>query len=241
MSDDDTLIESVKFLLTSVKQLSDRFLESESRLKRGFDGVATDISDLLERVDQIEKDLVQFRDDSLLPQRTAPAPRLPVQEGTENHPVPAINLSLADVLDAYANTPILLEPFCRPCAVTGRTLSGEIEEVELEMFNQGTTWSLELLEGGWILLPRPGSLERRVQIQSLERLFEVEGVSALPATLHLLNPATAVAVEYGRRWQLEQKGRLSIHPDPLRQGTGTRLQAVEDRLSRLEDRLLRDR
>ena len=182
-----------------------------------------------------------FRDDACFTRATAPAPSLPVREGTENQPCPPSTSRREAVLDAYANTPILLEPFCRPCAVTGRTLSGEIEEVELEMFSQGTTWSLELLEGGWILLPRPGSLERRAQIQSLERLFEVEGVSALPATLHLLNPATAVAVEYGRRWQLEQKGRLSIHPDPLRQGTGTRLQAMEDRLSRLEDRLLRDR
>ena len=60
MSDDDTLIESVKFLLKSVKQLSDRFVESETRVKRAFDGVATDMNDLLDRVDQIEKDLVQF-------------------------------------------------------------------------------------------------------------------------------------------------------------------------------------
>lgn len=240
MSDDDTLIESVKFLLKSVKQLSDRFVESDTRVQRAFDGVATDVNDLLDRVERMEKDLILFRDNAALPERSSQAPSLPVRAGTEEQIVPAINLSREAVLDAYVNTPILLQPFSRPCAVTGRTLSGEIEQVELEMFSQGTTWALELLEG-WILLPRPGSLERRAQLQSLERLFEVEGVSALPATLHLLTPATAIAVEHGRRWQLDQKGRLSIQPDPLHQGSGNRLQAIEERLSRLEDRLHRDR
>jgi hypothetical protein len=236
MPDEDTLVESVKFLLKSVRQLSDRFLEADAKLTRSFDGVAADVNDLLDRVEGIEKELLEFRDGAMRQTSSSPAtPELPVRPETADRVVPAINLSTEAVIEAYVNTPILLEPFSRPCAVNGRTLSGEIDQVELELFAQGTTWALEALEGGWLLVPRPGSLERRAQIQTLERLFEIEGITTLPATLHLLAPATAVAVEHGRRWQLRHKGRLSIQPDPLQQGTGQRLQAIEQRLAKLEE------
>jgi hypothetical protein len=85
-----------------------------------------------------------------------------------------------------------------------------------------------------LTLPWPGSLERRAQVQSLERLFEIEGASALPATLHLHQPATALAVQHGRRWTLQERGKLSVVPDPLRRDTAQLLANLEARLARLE-------
>jgi hypothetical protein len=234
MPQDDQLVESVKFLLKSVRQLSDRFLEADAKLSRSFDGVAADVNDLLERMERLEKGLAALADGDGPPPRSSAPPDLPVRPETAEWVVPAINLPLEAVLDAYRSTPILLEPFARPCAVTGRTLSGAIEEVELERFAQGTTWALESLEGGWLLLPRPGSLERRTQVHSLERLFEIEGEAELPATLQLILPARALPIEYGRRWQLITKGRLTLDPDPLRQDMDLRLRTIEERLARLE-------
>ena len=71
-------------------------------------------------------------------------------------------------------------------------------------------------------------------MQSLERLFEIEGATALPATLHLHQPATALAVQHGRRWTLEERGKLSVVPDPLRRDTAQLLANLEARLARLE-------
>jgi len=52
--------------------------------------------------------------------------------------------------------------------------------------------------------------------------------------LQLIEPAKAVAVQHGRRWQLSQKGRLSVNPDPLRFSMDVRLLKLEDRLAKLE-------
>ena len=93
---------------------------------------------------------------------------------------------------------------------------------------------MESLEGAWLLVPRPGSLERRTQLETLERLYAIEGVKELPVLLQLIEPAKAVVVQHGRRWQLSQKGRLSVNPDPLRVSMDERLLNLEDRLAKLE-------
>ncbi|NQV11689.1 MAG: hypothetical protein HQ527_11075 [Cyanobacteria bacterium] len=236
MPDDDKLIESIKFLLKSVKQLSDRFVESDAKLNQGFEAVSAEVSDLQKRIKAMEESLVEFSDQSLLRQRPIQAPELPVRRETTDRTVPSINLPTDTVIEIYGSTPVLLEPFSRPCSVSARTLSGEIDEVELEIFAQGTTWALETLDGGWILLPKQGSLQRRTQVQTLERFYEIDGVKEIPATLHLIEPASGLAVEYGRRWKLKKKDRLSIHPDPHHQGKVQRLMVLEQRLSRVETR-----
>jgi hypothetical protein len=159
---------------------------------------------------------------------------LPVVPGTDEFRVPVLNLPVEAIVEVYANTPILLEPFSRPCSLTGRTLSGEIEVVELEVFAQGSTWVVEGQAGGWLLIPRPGSLERKTSLQSLERLYAIEGVRQLPALLHLIRPAQLDAIVVGRRWQLREKGQLSVTPDPLRVGLSERMASMEQRLSFLE-------
>jgi hypothetical protein len=118
--------------------------------------------------------------------------------------------------------------------LTGRTLSGEIDEVELEVFAQGSTWAVESQPGGWLLIPRPGSLDRKTSLQSLERLYTIEGVKQLPALLHLIRPAQLDAVVVGQRWQLQAKGLLSVSPDPLRVGLSERMASLEQRLVVLE-------
>ncbi len=235
--EDSKIVESLKFLLSSVKKLSDSFINTEKKLTGSFDSVAGDVLDLKERIEWLENQLVDFSDGLLASARPPMTPELPVRPGSEERVVPVLNLPLQDILDVFASTPALLEPFSRPCSVSARTLGGEIEEVELEMFAQGSTWALEILGEAWMLLPKPGSLERRAQVKSLERLFEVEGVQELPATLHLLEPATALAVQHGRRWTLLQRGRLSVNPDPLRRSTAVQLEDLEQRLARLEARL----
>ena len=96
-----------------------------------------------------------------------------MKEEHQERLIPALNLPHESVLDVYRNTPALLEPFARSVSVSGRTLSGSIDEIELEVFAQGTTWVVELQDGEWLLLPRPGMLERQTQVESLSRLFEV--------------------------------------------------------------------
>jgi hypothetical protein len=236
MPHDDQLLNSVKFLLKSVKQLSDRFLDSEAKLTRSFDGVAADVNDLLERLERVEKDLSLLVDGTSGMRSGVTPPALPVRPETQNWVVPAINLPIEDLLNAYHCTPILLEPFARPCAVNGRTLTASVEDVEIERFAQGLTWALETLEGGWILLPRPGSLDRRTQVQALEWLFEIEGQAQLPANLQLVSPGKALAIEHSRSWKLLEKGKLTVTSDPLRYQSAKdgRLAKIEKRLSELE-------
>jgi hypothetical protein len=235
--DSDKLYESVKFLLRSVRQLSDRFVENNDKLTRSFEAVREDISDLCQRLAAIEQDLEAFRDRELLAAE-APAPpiSLPVPVGQEDRTIPALNLPLEGLLDAYRSSPALLQPFARPCSVSGRSLSGELKEVELEAFAQGSTWMIELQDGSWQLLPRPGVLSRSTQLQSLERFFEISGSAELPAELDLLQPATATSVEHGRRWMLTARGRIGAAADPLQRSLEQRLSALERGLVKLQQR-----
>jgi hypothetical protein len=238
MAPDDKILETVKFLLTSIKKLSDTYVESEGKIKRGFAGVESDVDELRRRLEWLERQWEERAGSSEGEgegsRALAVETQLPVALGTEEFRVPVLNLSVESILEVYANTPILLEPFSRPCSLTGRTLSGEIEAVELEVFAQGSTWVVESQPGGWLLFPRPGSLERKTSLQSLERLYAIEGVRQLPALLHLVRPAQLDAVVVGQRWQLREKGELSVTPDPLRVGVTERMASLEQRLAYLE-------
>lgn len=111
--------------------------------------------------------------------------------------------------------------------MSGRTLSGTISDVELEVFAQGTTWIIETQDGDWMLFPRPGMLQRQTQIESLARFFDVQGESALPAELDLLRPGTATVVQHGRRWYLKEKGEIGVNSDPLQRSLELRIRLLE--------------
>ncbi len=162
-------------------------------------------------------------------------PELPVKPGQENAAIPALNLPLDKILETYWTSPSLLQPFARACSVSGRTLSGMFPEVELEVFAQGMTWIVETQDGEWLLFPRPGLVNRRSQIQSLERLFEIEAEAEPPAVLELLEPGRVNVVEYGRRWYLGAKGRLGLQSDPLQVSLENRLRQLECRLKAIEE------
>jgi hypothetical protein len=228
------VVDSIKFLLSSVKKLSDSFLESEDKVKRSLDRVRNEVDNLQKRIESLERNIADLNDGNLVMGRAVLDAELPLVEDTRDHVIPALNLSSEQIIDVYSNTPVLLVPFCRPCSLSGRTLSGEIDDVELEVFSQGSTWALETRDEGCLLIPRPGSLDRRTQVHSLERLYEIEGVRSLPAILHLLRPAKIEAVEFGKRWQLREKGVLSVNPDPIKKGTSDRSTELEQRLSMLE-------
>lgn len=234
MAEDDKIVQSIKFLLTSVKQLSDRFLQSDAKLNQAVSAIHADLSDLRERMEHLGKSQREGTPNPKTTEGRSNLAELPVRADTANRLIPALNLSVDAILDAYASTAALLSPFSRPCGVSGRTLSGEIETVELEVFAQGTTWALETLDGGWLLVPRPGVLDRVTQLQTLKRLYEVEGGRDLPAVLHLIRPAKAESVVFGQRWQLKEKGALSTTPDPLKASPWSKLAQLEERLTRLE-------
>jgi len=234
--DSDKVVDSIKFLLNSVSKLSDRFLESNEATRRSFNHVRQDVDDLQERLGRLESDLVDWRDQQLKAADHSPSrqPELPVKPGQEKIVIPALNLPLNGILETYQTSPSLLQPFSRACSVSGRTLSGMISEVELEVFAQGTTWIVETQDGEWLLFPRPGLVNRRSQIQSLERLFEIEAEAELPAVLELLEPGRVNVVEYGRRWNLGAKGRLGLQADPLQVSLENRLRNIEARLKDIE-------
>lgn len=235
--DFDKLVESIKFLLVSVSKLSDRFLETNESTKRSFDRVRQDIDDLIERLRCCEADLQDWHDQQLLADDVTRkrGSELPIKPGQEKLMIPTLNLPTDSILEAYRTTPALLQPFARPCSVSGRTLSGLITEVELEAFAQGTTWVIETQDGDWLLLPRPGLLSRSSQLQSLMRLFEVEAEVVLPAELELLEPGIANVVEFGRRWYLGTKGRIGLLQDALQVSLENRLRSLELRLKTLEE------
>lgn len=235
--DSDKIVESIKFLINSVSKLSDRFLESNEATRRSFNHVRQDIDDLLERLGRLEADLSNWRDQQLIAadRPAARQPELPVKAGQEKLAIQILNMPLDGILEAYRISPALLQPFSRVCSVSGRTLSGMISEVELEVFAQGTAWIIETQDGEWLLFPRPGLLSRRSQIQSLERLFEIEAEAEPPAVLELLEPARVHVVEYGRRWYLGAKGRLGLHSDPLQVSLENRLRKLESRLKAIEE------
>jgi hypothetical protein len=148
--------------------------------------------------------------------------------------IPALNLPLEMILDVYVSAPVLLEPFSRPCALSARTLNDQTDSVELEVTAHAMTWVIETADLGWLLIPRPGMLERTHQLQSLRRLFEINGGENLPAILQLLRPAVLESVVLGQKWQLVQPGILDARPDPTQVSFGERLIKIEDRLAALE-------
>ena len=153
---------------------------------------------------------------------------------TAKHVIPVLNLPVETILEAYTAAPVLLEPCSRPCYVTARILYGETDAIELEVTTHGNSWSLETADSEWLLIPRPGLLERRHQPQSLERLFVVNGTQALPSTLQLIRPALLEPVVAACRWQLAEKGLLDASPDPTRVSITGRPANLEERLSALE-------
>ena len=233
MDDVARYVETVKYLMTSTRKLSEAFQESDVRIRRGFTNVASDIEDVERRLAQVEAQLINVRDLSLGLQREQ-APAFPTETATANVVIPALNLPVDTIIEVYASAPVLLEPFSRPCSVTARSLNGEIDSTELEVTTYGTTWSLETADSEWLLIPRPGLLERRHQLQSLERLFVINGIQALPATLQLVRPALVEPVVAGCRWQLTEKGLLDASPDPTRVSFAGQLARLEERLSVLE-------
>ncbi|MCF8140501.1 MAG: hypothetical protein K9J75_05280 [Cyanobium usitatum Tobar12.5m-G36] len=228
------VVESVKLLLSSVKKLTDSFLTTEVKFTHMVDRLTSDVHDLLERMERLEKQLLNLRESDQQTGQPQRKPELPVTPESKEMLIPRLNLPLESLLDVYANAPSLLEPFSRPCNITSRTLLGEINEIELEASTQGTTWVLESLDGSLLLVPRPGTLERRNQLETIDRIYKIKGVKELPVLLQLIQPARAVVVQYGRRWQLSQKGMLSVNPDPLRVSTAERLLKLENRLANLE-------
>jgi hypothetical protein len=236
--DTQKVTETLKFLLSSVSKLSDRFLDSTDATRSNFEQVANDIDNLIERISRIEADLTNWRDQQLVSEQpvAARAKELPIKPGQENLLIPALNLSTDLILEAYRSTPALLQPFSRSCSVSGRTLSGMIDEVELEVFAQGTTWLIETQDGDWLLFPRPGLINRRSQLQNLQRLFEIDGQLDPPADVDLLMPGRADVVEHGRRWYLSTKGRIGLQDDPMHVSLETRLARLDDRLKAVETR-----
>jgi len=230
----EKIVESVKFLLKSVRQLSDRFVEANDGISTTFDNVFSDVNELRIRLQELDEALVNLRDQQLIGGTAVrPAPELPVSEAHKDKAVPALNLPNEAVLDVYRNTPALLEPFSRPCSVSGKTLSGELDEVELEVFAQGTTWIIEMQTGDWVMVPRPGMLQRQTQLDGLSRLFNVIDEAALPAEFELLSFSTAPVIEHGRRWYLKAKGDIGVVSNPLEQSLEQRLRRIEDQLQSL--------
>ena len=229
--DSDKIVESVKFLLKSVRQLSDRFVEANEGISTTFDNVMSDVKELKTRLQSLDEGFAEIRDQQLISgEGSRGAPELPTSAEQRDKVFPVLNLPNEAVLDVYRNTPALLEPFARPCSVSGKTLSGELDEVELETFAQGTTWAIELQNGDWVLVPRPGMLQRQTQLDGLSRIFNVVDEAVLPAEVDLLSFSTATVVEHGRRWYLKEKGDIGVLSNPLKQSLETRLRRIEDQL-----------
>ena len=226
----DRLVESTRFLLKSVRQLSDHFVETNDNVARSFESVRQDVSDIAGRLEDLEEALKNMSDYELLTSSTARQEvELPARSDTKDNVIPALNLPLEGILDVYRNTPILLQPFARPCSISGRTLSGLISEVEFEVFAQGTIWIIEMQDGDWAILPKPGMLQRRTQTESLGRMFDFSEEASPPAEVDLLRLGLADVVEHGRRWYLREKGLIGLHSDPLKQSLEKRLRALEER------------
>ena len=231
----DKLVQSVKFLLRSVRDLSDRFVESNQDISNTFESVYADIRSIQEQLDEVKLAVDNAIDEQLLSSDGNRIKReLPVKEDDKQHRIPTLNMPLEGLLDVYRNTPALLQPFARPCSISGKTLSGEISEIELEVFAQGTTWVIETQDGEWVLVPRPGMLQRQKQVEGLGRLFEIAVDGVLPAEVELLKAGSATVIEHGRRWYLKHKGEIGIQSDPLQRSLESRLLLLEQRLGTIE-------
>ena len=225
----ETIVESVKFLLKSVQQLSDRFVASNQ-------GISLTIEKLVKRIGKIEDQLENMRDEYLLGSTmTRRPPELPVSESSRSRLVHILNVAEDSVMDIYRNTPALLEPFARPCSLSAKTLSGEIDKIELEAFAQGSTWIIELQNGAWVIVPRPGSLQRQTQIDGLAQIFKLDFQGELPANIDMLTFATATVIEHGVRWHLKDKGQIGVHTDPLSQSLENRLRDIEQKIDLIQN------
>lgn len=229
----DRLVETVRFLMASTKKLSDAFQDSENRARSSFENVARDIEEIERKLELAEGLLVERQDISLVVERSS-TPELPTAQSSSSRIIPALNISVEMIADIYLSAPALLEPFSRPCSLTARTLNGETDVIELEVASHSMTWVLETAESNWLLIPRPGLLERRHQIQSLERLFDIQGTEHFPATLQLVKPAVLEAVVSGQRWQLVERGILDQNADPTKVSISERLRLLELRMTLLE-------
>ena len=231
----DKLIESVKFLLRSVRDLSDRFVESNQGISNTFESVYADIRTIREQLDEVKLAVDNAIDEQLLSSAGNQTNKeLPVKDDDQRLRIPTLNMPLGGLLDVYRNSPALLQPFARPCSISGKTLSGEISEIELEVFAQGTTWVIETQDGEWVLVPRPGMLQRQKQVEGLGRLFEISVDGVLPAEVELLRAGTATVIEHGRRWYLKHKGEIGIQSDPLQRSIESRLLRLEQKLEAFE-------
>lgn len=236
MDDLDRLVENMRFLAASTRKLSDSFQDSESRVRRGFSDVAADVEELERRLTALESQLLGISDLSLLLQREG-SPELPPVEATADRLIPALNLPLETILDVYINAPVLLEPFSRPCAISAKTLTDQIDSVVLEVSKHAMTWVIETGDLGWLLIPRPGLLERTHQLQALTRLFEISGSDCLPVTLQLRRPAVLDSVVLGQKWQLVERGILDVNPDPTQVSLSERFLKIENRVAGLEQQM----
>jgi hypothetical protein len=236
MVESEKVIESIRFLLSSLSKLSDRFLATNESTQRSFDNVRQDINDVIERLALVEADLVVWRDQSITIESANMQRRLelPAKEEHKKRLIPALNLPLETIVDIYRNTPSLLQPFSRPCSFTAKTVTETSDIVELEVAAQGLGWMIETQYGDWLLLPKPGMLNRASQYKTLERMFQFSANDKIPAEIELIKPARGDAIEHGRRWLLAEKGQLGIYTDPLQQSLENRLRQLEARLKALE-------
>ena len=205
-------------------------------MRRGFSDVAGDVEELERRLAAVESQLLGISDLSISLQRER-SPELPPVEATADRLIPALNLPFETILDVYISAPVLLEPFSRPCAVSARTLTDQTDSVELEISAHAMTWVIETGDLGWLLIPRPGMLERTHQLQSLTRLFVIDGADCLPAALQLRRPALLESVVLGQKWQLVEKGILDANPDPTQVSLNERFLKIENRVATLEQQV----
>lgn len=206
--DSEKIVESVKFLLKSVRQLSDHFLESERSSKQRLDTMKRQLDTLALKLAAIEDDIHGLHNASESESGSSRAATGKIEMGTKDRLINTVNLALETIVEAYRNTPSLLEPFARTCSISGRTVSGLISETEIELFPQGTTWIIETVDGDWLVFPRPGMIKRPSQRQSLERLFDINGNADFSTEIEVLKAGRATPVEHGKRWYLEEKGLI---------------------------------
>ena len=230
----EKLIESVKFLLKSVQKLGDKLVESNQGVSDTFKKVCSEITGLKSSMRELKEELVDIRDKQLIGDDSVrKVPDLPISEDQRSKVFTALHLLNEAVLEVYRNMPALLEPFARPCSVSGKTLSGELNEVELEFFAQGITWIIELQKGDWALVTRPEVLLRQTQLDGLSRIFNVISQGALPGEIELLSFSTAIFIEHGRRWYLKGKGAIGVLSNSLEHSLESGLRWIEYQLKLL--------
>ena len=116
----DKLVKSVKFLLRSVRDLSDRFVESNKGISNTFESVYDDIRTVQEQLDEVKLAVDNAIDEQLLSSGGNQAKKeLPVKDDDQRHRIPTLNMPLEGLLDVYRNSPALLQPFARPCSISG--------------------------------------------------------------------------------------------------------------------------